>query len=422
MSQLVDSFITTQHFNQATTPLQIFNLQSSIFNSSIMQNHIVHIHIPSFPITLERVSRPELRDRPVVIAPPRSDRAIILSVSPEARKEGIFKGMGLSSALRFCPDLTVLPPNPGLLEEGCRLLSVAAARYTPIWEPARPGHVYMDVTGTERLWGRAKDAAWRIGKDIGKSLSLSAAAGVAGNKMVSSIASLLIPSREVLDVDHGKESSFMAPLSVDYLPGIGHVRKRMLLEELNISLVRQVASLDIPNMKLIFGMQALIIHERAMGIDPTPVTPPSSEPVVSEAITLQGDENDDHKLLGMLYGLVEKCSRRLRVRGLVPKKAGLTIRYSDQDEVTRQTRFSGSSMTDLDLYTALEQLFFKACQRRTAVRFMRIWFKDLSLPSPQLSLFSFILRDEGKMVTVTQALDRIRGRYGDGAIGFGRAL
>ena len=387
-----------------------------------MSHHIIHVHIPSFPITLERVNRPELRDRPVVIAPPRSDRAIILSVSPEARKEGVFKGMGLGSALRFCPDLTVLPPNPGLLEEGCRLLSATAARYTPLWEPARPGHVYLDVTGTERLWGRAKDAARRIGRDIGETMSLSAAAGVAGNKMVSSIASLLIPSREVLDVDHGKESSFMAPLSVDYLPGIGQVRKRMLLEELNISLVRQVAALKINDLKLIFGVQALVIHERAVGIDPTPVNPPSSEPVVSEAVTIQGDENDDHKLLGILYGMVEKCSRRLRARGLIPKRTGLVIRYSDQDEVARQTMLNERAMTDLGLYTELERLFFKACLRRTAVRFMRVWFKDLSSPSPQLSLFSFAPEDGEKMAGVTQALDRIRGRYGDGAIRFGRAL
>jgi DNA polymerase IV len=387
-----------------------------------MHNNIVHIHIPSFPITLERVRSPELRDRPVVIAPPRSDRAIILSVSPEARREGVFKGMGLSSALRFCPDLTVLPPNPGLLEEGCRVLSEAVARYTPIWEPARPGHVYMDVTGTERLWGRAKDAAWRIGRDIAERMSLSAAAGVAGNKMVSSIASLLTPSREVLDVDHGKESSFMAPLSVDYLPGIGHVRKRMLLEELNISFVRQVAALEINDLKLIFGMQALIIHERSLGIDPTPVTPPSSEPVVSEDITIQGEENDDHKLLGMLYGMVEKCSRRLRSRGLIPGKAGLVIRYSDQDEVTRQTRLPGQAMTDLDLYTELEQLFFKACLRRTSVRFMRVWFKDLSTPSPQLSLFSFAPKEGEKRAGVINALDCIRGRYGEEAIKLGRTV
>jgi DNA polymerase-4 len=212
----------------------------------------------------------------------------------------------------------------------------------------------------------------------------------------------------------------MAPLNVDFLPGIGHVRKRMLLEELNISLVREVASMDMSDLKLVFGGQSLIIHERAMGIDPTPVSPPSSEPVVSEAVTMQGDENDDMKLLGILYGLVEKCSRRLRTRGMVPKRAGLTVRYSDQEAVARQTRQTNPCPTDLDLYADMERLFFKTCLRRTAVRFMRVWFRDLSSPSPQLSLFLSAPNGGEKREKVTRALDRIRERYGDGAIMYGR--
>jgi len=123
-----------------------------------LDRHIIHIHIPAFRIAMERANRPELRGRPVAVAPPQSDSALILSASPEAGREGVFKGMALGKAMRLCPDLTILPPNPPLLEKGCRLLAGVAARYTPIWEATGPGHVYMDITGTERLWGRAKDA------------------------------------------------------------------------------------------------------------------------------------------------------------------------------------------------------------------------------------------------------------------------
>ena len=387
-----------------------------------MDRHIIHIHIPAFSISLERLNRPELRDRPVVIAPPHSERALILSASPEARQEGIFKGMALGKAMRFCPDLTVLPPNPGLTEKGCRLLAGAAAQYTPVWEPSRPGHVYMDVTGTDRLWGRAKDAASRIRREIRDRLALSCVIGVAGNKMVSSIASRLMPSYDVVDVDHGRESSFMAPLKVDYLPGIGHIRRRILLEELNITLVREVAILDAHNLRLIFGRQAWVIHQRALGIDPTPVNSPDSMPSVSESITLPNDENDDHKLLGLLFSLVEKCSQRLRIRGLIPGRAGLAIRYADQMEVIHRTTLSKADLWGFALHAILERLFFKACQRRTAVRFMRVWFCDLSFPSPQLSLFFSTSPDKDKKGRVTLALDRIRERYGDGIIRYGRAV
>src|SRR4030043_293695 len=172
-----------------------------------MKRHIIHIHIPAFSISLERLGRPELRDRPVVVAPPHSERALVLSASSEARREGIFKGMALGNPMRYCPDLTVISPNPWHTDNGCRLLAGAAAQYTPLWEPSRPGHVYMDVTGTNRLWGRAKDTASRIRREIRDRFSLSCAIGVAGNKMVSNIASRLASSPGVVDVDHGMGSA-----------------------------------------------------------------------------------------------------------------------------------------------------------------------------------------------------------------------
>lgn len=387
-----------------------------------MNRNIIHIHIPAFQVTMERLIHPEIRGRPVVIAPLRSERAIILSVSPEAQREGIFKGMALGRAIRFCPGLTVLRPNPELMEKGCTELSMMAARYTPVWEPARPGHIYMDVTGTARLWGKAKDTASRVGREIKTSLSLPCAVGVAGNKMISSIASRIMKADSVLDVDQGREPAFMAPLKVDYIPGIGHVRKRMLLEELNITLVREIAVMDIYDLGMIFGRQAFVIRQRALGIDPTPVYPPEISPSVSESAILPVEENDDHTLLGLLYSMVEKCSRRMRERSLLPRTAGLAIRYSDQVEVTGRLNLSIAHCFDPDLYAPLERLFLRICSRRTTVRFIKVWFRDLSSPSPQLSLFrsdsSIRKRDPG----LAGAIDHIRERYGDGAVSYGRAI
>lgn len=385
-----------------------------------VNRNIIHIHVPTFPITLERLNRSELRDRPVVVAPPQSDRALILAASSEARRDGIFKGMPIGKALRFCPELIVLPPNPALVEKGAMLLAKAVAEYTPVWEPSKPGHIYLDVTGTDRLWGRAKDTASRIRRDIGNRLSLPGAVGVAGNKMVSSIASRLLSSDGIMDVDHGEESSFMAPLEVDYLPGVGHVRKRMLLEELNISFVREIAVMDVGNLKVIFRKQAWMIHQRSIGIDPTPVLPPSSEPEVSEFITLDRDINDDERLLGEIYGLVEKCSQRLRRRGVRPGMAELTIRYSDQIENSRKASLASHGYWESELYPVIEELFFKACDRRCGIRFMRVRFTRLSKKSGQFSLFPGPQPESVKKNKLSVSMDRIRERYGYGAINYGR--
>lgn len=385
-----------------------------------MYRHIIHIHIPAFPIAVERVCHPELRDRPVAVAPTHVERALILSISSEARREGIFKGMPLGKAMKFCPDLTVLPPNPGLTEKAARVLAEVVARYTPLWEPFRPGHIYLDVTGTGRLWGRAKDIADRLRREIKHHLRLPGMVGVAGNKMVSNIASKIIPSPGVLDVDHGQESSFIAPLRVNLLPGIGHVRRKILLEELNIIRIRDLAALDIGSLRLIFGRQAYVIHQRAVGIDPTPVYPPHINPTVGEEITLAREENDDRKLLGILYGLVERCSHRLRSRGLLPRRAGLAFRYADQEEAMRRINLPGISFWDFDLYGPLERMFFKACRRRVRVRSMRVWFQDFSSVSGQLSLFPTTSFAAEKKAMVSQSMDHIRERYGDKAIKYGK--
>lgn len=385
-----------------------------------MYRHIIHLHIPAFPIAVARVSQPELRDRPVAMAPPHSERALVFSVSPEARREGIFKGMALGKAMKFCPDLTVLPPNRDFAGKACQILAKVVAQYTPLWEPFRPGHIYLDVTGTDRLWGRAKETASRLRREIKEHLCLSGMVGVAGNKMVSSIASRIVSSEGVLDVDHGQESSFMAPLKASVLPGIGHVRRRILLEELNISLVREVAALDMGNLKLVFGRQAYVIQQRALGIDPTPVYPPRMEPTVAEEVTLPQDENDDERLLGILYGLVERCTHQLLSRALFPRKAGLAFRYTDQEEIKRQINLPHMSLWDLDLYAPLERIFLRACQRRVRVRFMKVWFKDFSPPFSQLSLFPARSPITEKKALVTQALNHIRERYGDEAIRYAR--
>jgi DNA polymerase-4 len=174
------------------------------------------------------------------------------------------------------------------------------------------------------------------------------------------------------------------------------------------------------SLKLVFGQQAYVIHQRALGIDPTPVFPPSTEPTVTEEVTLPQDENDDEKLLGVLYGLVEKGSYQLRTRSLLPGKAGITFRYTDQEEVTRHVQIPKPSFWEFDLYAPLEAAFLKACRRRVRMRFMKIWFKDFSAPSAQLSLFAFAPQGEKKKAQVISALDRIREKHGEAFIQYGR--
>jgi len=387
-----------------------------------MFRNIIHIHIPAFPIEVARVVEPRLRGRPVAIAPPQSQRSLVVCTSSEARREGVFKGMPVVQAKALCPHLELLPPNPELTTRAFRALIALVRHYTPVWEPSKPGHIYLDLTGTGRLWGKPRDAAWRLNREVRSRLDLQGIAGIATNKMVSAIASrILSPRQEIMDVECGREESFIAPLKVAMLPGIGRFQLRMLLQDLEIIRIWQLAALDMESLRLIFGSRAPVIHQRAHGIDPTPVYPAPSRPVVSEEIILAEDENDNERLLAALYHLVECCARRLRERGAYPQRVGLLLRYSDTMEIKRRMRLPTLTYWDFELYPHLKRLFFNVCKRRTRVRFMKIWFWDFFYEDNQLCLFEQPCPKAKKNKAIVQALDKIRKRYGEEAIRYAKA-
>ncbi len=385
-----------------------------------MERHIIHLHVPAFPVAVERALRARLRGRPVAAACGSGDRASVLCASAEAKEEGVDKGMPLGRARRACPGLVVVSPDPARIERASRLLAGVAASYTPLWEPLRPGHVYMDVTGTSRLWGRAKDTAERVRLEVLERLSLSGAAGVAANKLVSGIASRIDPGGKVLDVDPGREEAFLAPLRVDYLPGLGPARSLALLRELGVGVVGELASLDPAALKPLFGRRAVVIHRRARGIDPTPVYPPRRAPALRQEQVFPEGENDDHRLLRALYRLVEACCRMLRERGEAPLSGTLLLRYADRREVSRRVSFNGETAWEADLFPPLCRAFHSACTRRVRVGLMRVELGRLT-PScgRQLSLFSREPSPGEARAVLTRALDRIRARHGGRAIGYG---
>ncbi|MFO7985856.1 MAG: hypothetical protein R6U38_08310 [Desulfatiglandaceae bacterium] len=396
-----------------------------------MYRHIVHVHIPALRIALARISEPCLRNRPVVAALPESPRARVLSISGEARKVGVFKGMFLAEALKRCPDLRVLPPDMEMVEQASHGMARIAAQYTPRWEVSRPGHIYLDLTGTQRLWGAVKDTAFRVREEIRAALSLKGTAGVASNKLVSDIASRTEWGEAVLDVDSGKEAAFLAPLEVDRIPGIGRIYRKRLMEELNIFCIGQLAGLNLDRLKLVFGPRAPVIRQRALGIDPTPVYSAPQNPLISETVTLSGDENDDAILLQTLFRLVERCAYRMRKYRLVPTKTGLLVRYADQVEMCRRISLSLApcmdplshrvDFCDPDLYDPLETLFFQVCHRSVRVRLIKVWFWDFAGPEHQMPLFQVPFPDTANHRRIARALDRIRDRYGEGVIRYGKA-
>lgn len=387
-----------------------------------MVRNILHLRVENFPVAVERLRDAFLRDRPVVICSRHSPRSLIFSASKEARKEGVFEGLPLTKALRRCRGLIVLPPDQRLYQEAEKKISHMLERYSPLVEPNHQGCFYADMTGTARLFGEIQDSASRIRHGIQDSIGLGSTLGIGSNKLVSGVAARVVESHgDLCAVPSGSEASFLAPLRVEMLPSVRNRKDRALLQEFNIHMIRELAALSILQLTSVFGKRGLLLHTQAVGIDERPVRPPSSKPFVLEERTLDEDTNDDSILLGILYGMTERACHRMRIKNVLPRTVWLHLRYTDGMDVSRCFRLQVPIVTDPLLFQKLEPLYLKTNFRRQRVRYLSLTFTDLGVPPAQMTLFKDPRKQENKEALVS-ALDKIRMRYGQNAILFGRTL
>jgi len=369
---------------------------------------IIHLDIPFFAAAVERVRDPRLAGRPVIVAP-EVPRALVLSLSEEARQAGVRRRMRLTAALKLCPEALVLEPNEALYARAAAAVQEILGRFTPLIEPVGYARVFLDVTGTGRLLGCAVDVADRARREVRERLRLSASVGVAANKLVSRVAAdQSVPRDGLLEVPPGDEAPFLAPLLVRRLPGIGPAMGREL-EDLNILIVRHLAELSVAHLALAFGPRALLLHERALGIDPTPVRPPEAEAVVVEETRLSADSCEAAPLREAVKGLARSGGRALRRRGERAGRLEVVLRYADDRSASGRRRLATPAASDLALAREAWTLFESVRRRRVRVRGIILRFAALEKGgSRQLELFpeESQARDEALSV----ALDRLDRR------------
>lgn len=393
-----------------------------------MDRQIVCVGIPSVEVAVARLHDPRLRTRPLAIAPLSTPRALLRDVSVEAAQEGLVVGMPLNDARRLCPTVQVLSPNPQRARYADEALLRAITRYAPVWEPAQPGTVVLDVTGTGKLFGPACDVAATVQQEVWSRSALDGVASVASNKLVAQTAATLIAPSELYDVRPGSERVFMSPLAVRTLPGLHRPCMRPVLERLdalNLLTLGEVAESPLDALEVAFGDYAGQLSRWAQGIDHLPVLPPAVQPSLDETMLVEPDAIDDPVLWGRVLDGVQRLCRTLRSQRRVCGMVTLLIRYSDQVEVSRRERLTEETCWECDLAPVLRSLFQKCFTRRIRLRQMTISLSGLTGYAEQISLFEERPEAEQRRRERAQklavALDQLHARFGERAIRYGRS-
>ncbi len=331
-----------------------------------MLRSIFFIDPPSFCTTVEGLVAPALRDRPVAVAPPGADRATLLALSREAREAGLERGTPVRLALKQCPDLIVIPPNPELYARAARALHDILKIYAPVIEPRGYGHAFLDLTGTERLFGPAADVAERIRRESRSRLGLPLSIGVAANKLVSQAATTVAPV-SLLEIPRGGEARFLAPHPVRLLPDISP-KVRARLDDYQLDLIGEVAALTERQVTTVMNEVGRTLLARARGIDMRPVLPPEVRQQFQAAHTLATDTNDLGVLHPLLRRLSERIGLRLRQRQLVARRLSLFTKANVKRIAIRNVTLAADRLLEADGQLDLWQILSPSEQRETKLQ------------------------------------------------------
>lgn len=337
---------------------------------------------------------------------------IILAKSMPAKKYGIKTGETIVEAKRKCPELILVPPNYGLYEKCSAAFLELLRQYTPCVEPYSIDEAFMDMSGTQELWGDPLTAAEEIRKRIRETLGFTVNIGISENKLLAKMASDFRKPDRVHTLWKEEIPEKMWPLPVSKLFFVGRATTGKLLN-LGIRTVGELAKTDPDLLKFHLKKYGLVIRAFAEGRDVSVVrSEPPANKGYGNSTTIAFDVTDASTARLVLLALAETVAARLRKAKVRAEVLAVGIRYHDLSHVSRQmTLMNPTSLTgEIHGYACrlFDQLWDGTAIRHLGIHAGRV--KDDGCGIRQLALFDTM--DYEKLETMDVTVDRIRKRYG----------
>jgi DNA polymerase-4 len=373
-----------------------------------MDRQIVHIDLDSFFVSVERLARPELVNRPVLVGG-ASDRGVVASCSYEARTYGIHSAMPMKMARQLCPEAVIVKGDTSEYSKYSDMITEIICGEVPLYEKTSIDEFYIDLTGMDKFFGCYK-LAQELRNKIIKETNLPISFALSANKTVSKVGTGEAKPSGHREIQAGNEKSFLSPLSIRKIPMVGD-KTYQLLRGMGVERINTLQQMPCELMQQVLGENGTVIWRKANGIDTSPVVPYSERKSLSTERTFEKDTIDVKSLKNLLVGMTEKLAFQLRSENKLTACVTVKIRYSDFNTYTMQARIPYTSL-DHVLMEKVSELFDRLYQKRMLIRLIGIRFSHLVQGGHQYSLFE----ETAEQIQLYEAMDRIRMRYGDAAI------
>ena len=376
--------------------------------------HILHADMDAFYASVEIRDRPELAGLPVIVG--IGSRGVVLSASYQAREFGVRSAMPVTRARRLCPQAVFVAPRRGVYAAASAEVMAVFRSVTPEVEPLSLDEAFLDVSGAIRRLGRPTRIAELIRASIFEQLGLACSVGVANCKFVAKLASarckpdglLVVPADEVL--------SFLHPLPVAALWGVGEQTGHSLAR-LGLRTVGDIAHSPLAVLQRELG-QAVGGHLYALawGRDERPVIPGVPDKSIGAEETFATDVDDPEVIRRELLRLSGRTARGLRAGGSVARTVVVKLRLANFTTITRSRTLPEPTDVAHEIYATACDLYAAAgLDPRARLRLVGVRAAGL-IPVARSATQLALGEQPASWRDAEQAVDRIAGRFGPGSV------
>jgi len=392
---------------------------------------IAHVDMDAFFAAIEVRNNPHLEGKPVMVGGGINDRGVVSTCSYEARAYGVHSGMPTARAQKLCPHGVFISAGLRGYVYVSACLQKIFEKYTPIVEPCSVDEAFLDLTGTERLYGGAEELIGKLKEEIISKLGLTCSVGIAPSKYLAKMASGLNKPDGLTVMDRARFRHVFYPQPVNALWGIGESTQKALAAR-GIYTVEDLAEADKNFLKRIFGKNGYSLSDMSRGRDDSKVNRYYEMPndkSMSHETTYNEDIYDPSLIRATILWLSDKVARRMRKGGYVGRTISVKIRSADFTTITRShTIKRDTDRCDLIFRQALK-LVPKEYGMKVKVRLLGVRVSQLKkirggdgdrrkhqLNNSVKQLDLIDDDNERHINLLTKALDNIRDKYGEYSI------
>lgn len=378
-------------------------------------NIVFHVDMDAFFASIEVRDDPKLLGKPVIVGG-TGRRGVVATASYEARKFGVRSAMPGFKAQELCPNGIYLRPRIDHYASVSRQLMKILGRYSPRVEALSLDEAYLDMTGTERIFGEPARAADRIRHDIRLELQLTASVGVAPNKMIAKIASDMNKPDGVTICSPGQEAEFLAPLHIRKIFGIGP-RAGETLQKYGFHTIGDLRDADPKTLERLMGSQARRLITLANGVDARKVTTGRRRKSLGAERTYRRDVSTIDEMLQRLRPLAEEVAEGLRKADWRTQGVRLKLKYDTFQTVTRETQTDRPINDSRALMEYVERLL-RQLDPDQPVRLLGVTATQLLRPDEggQGTLSFDGQMSDLRFEKLESAMDAVRNKFGSGVL------